>query len=95
MLVEWSERAKRNLRARIGFLNRRNPRAARAAHATIFSASDRLAEFPNIGRPYEGSRLDFRELVIPFGNEGYTLLYRAAEDRVTIIALKHQREARY
>ena len=77
------------------FLAKRNPRAAREATAAIFAASYRLADFPNIGRPYKPTAAHTRELVIPFGAEGYTLLYEVLEDRVVIRNLKHQREATY
>jgi plasmid stabilization system protein ParE len=38
---------------------------------------------------------DFRELLIDFGNDGYVALYRvdALANTVTIVAIRHQREA--
>lgn len=79
----------------MNFLAQRNPRAAREAAAVIFAASRRLTDFPNIGRPYKLAPTHTRELVVPFGAEGYTLLYEVLADRVVIRNLKHQREASY
>ena len=77
------------------YLNSKNPRAARKATAAIFAASEKLADFPNVGRHYRGVPGNYRELVVPFGGEGYALLYRVLDDRVVIRNLKHQREATY
>lgn len=95
MRVEWSSRAKRALRGRVAFLHRRNPRAAAEIAPVVQAASDRLAEFPNIGRLYRGNQGPLRELVVPFGSEGYILQYVVRNDLVVITNLKHQREARY
>lgn len=95
MRVEWSLRASRALNMRANFLARKAPRAAAAAKATIRAAAERLAEFPNIGRPYARDPDGYRELVVPFGSEGYMLLYYVEHDCVVISRLKHQREASY
>jgi plasmid stabilization system protein ParE len=95
MRVEWSARAKRALRGRVAFLQRKNPRAAGEIGPVVQAASDRLAEFPNIGRLYQGHPGPLRELVVPFGNEGYVLQYVVRNDLVLITNVKHQREATY
>ncbi len=53
-----------------------------------------LHNHPLIGRPAESG---LRELVISRGRSGYLALYRYDEvlDRVTILSLRHQREAGY
>lgn len=95
MRVEWSLRARRALHARVSFLERRNPRAAAEIGPVVLAATDRLAEFPSIGRLYRGSPGLLRELVVPFGSEGYVLQYVVKNDLVVITNLKHQREAGY
>jgi len=80
---------------RVNFLARKNPRAAADAKATVQAAANRLGEFPNIGRPYASDPDNYREMVVPFGSEGYVLLYYVDHDRVRISRFKHQREASY
>ncbi len=95
MLVEWRPRALRALKTRVDFLKSKNPRAAREAGALLLAASDKLGEFPNLGRPYKAAPGRYRELMVPFGGEGYSLLYKVMSDRVLIMSVKHQREAGY
>ena len=54
-----------------------------------------LEHHPEIGRPH--GTADLRELLIPFGNDGYVALYRhvANEDVVVVLAFRHLREAGY
>ena len=95
MQLEWSLRASRRLGRRTRFLARKNPRAARDANAAVLLASYGLADFPNVGRPYARQPDRLRELIVPFGSEGYALLYYVEDDRVVIASVKHQREASY
>jgi len=95
MFAEWSPAALRGLRRRERFLRVKNPRAAKEAAIAIIAAGNRLADFPNSGRPYERSPDRLRELVVPFGNDGYVLLYLVLPDRVRVLAIKHMRELGY
>lgn len=49
-----------------------------------------------MGRPYP-EEVDWRELIIEFGDSGYVALYRynPAENTVLILAVRHQKEAGY
>jgi toxin ParE1/3/4 len=60
--------------------------------AGIRAAINVLASSPLIGRPAMGG---FRELVIGRGGRGYIALYRYSEamDRVTVVAIRAQKEA--
>jgi len=60
----------------------------------IRAAINVLASSPLIGRPAMGG---FRELVIGRGGRGYIALYRYSEamDRVTVVAIRAQKEAGY
>ena len=63
---------------------------------TILAAFRQLAKYPGMGRPVlEDPSL--RELVIPFGHYGYMALYTfsPATDTVTVLAVRHQRQAGY
>ena len=71
-----------------------DPVAALATYDLITRALAILVEHPLIGRPVaEGHR----ELIISRGESGYLALYDFLErdDRVVILAIRHQREAGY
>ncbi|MFN0314431.1 MAG: type II toxin-antitoxin system RelE/ParE family toxin [Burkholderiales bacterium] len=91
-LVRFSERALANLERLFEFSADRDPSAATQAGARIIDATAILANHPLVGRPVEG---ELRELVISYGKSGYVALYRflPREDRVGILAIRHQREA--
>lgn len=54
-----------------------------------------LGQYPQIGRPAEEMDVEYRELPIHFGDSGYVALYRYEADLVTVLALRHQKEAGY
>jgi len=47
----------------------------------------------HMGRPVEDMPEEYREWVIPFGDSGYVARYRIDADVVTILAIRHQKEA--
>jgi plasmid stabilization system protein ParE len=75
------------------FLRPKNPLAARRAAETILNALQMLERQPQIGRPVEDLPEQYREWLIDFGDSGYIARYRFAGDVVTILALRHQKEA--
>ncbi len=77
------------------FLQSRNPVAARRAADAIIKAVELLGQYPQIGRPAEEMEIEYRELLIDFGDSGYVALYRYEGNLVTVLALRHQREAGY
>jgi plasmid stabilization system protein ParE len=89
-----SRRAYGDLQRVAELLEDAGPIAVRAAIDAITEAVELLERHPLIGRPVEHG---FRELVISRGKTGYVALYeyRAAEDLVLILAIRHQREAGY
>jgi plasmid stabilization system protein ParE len=75
------------------FLDRNNPDAARRALALIWTAIDRLQEFPDLGMPTDD--IDIRQVVVRFGASGYIIRYAALEDgNILITRIWHGREAR-
>ena len=50
------------------FLDQNNPYAARRALASIWTAVDRLQEFPDLGMPTEDDEI--RQIVVWFGASG-------------------------
>lgn len=79
-----------------GFLESKNPEAARRAGQEIARRLAMLETNPAIGRPFELDAM-FRELVISFGDSGYVALYRhePGDDAIYVLAFRHQREAGY
>ena len=95
--VRFAQAALRDLERLREFLRAKNPAAARRAGETILKAVQVLGQQPLVGRPMEDLPPEFREWVIDFGASGYVALYRYAGegDAVTVLALRHQREAGY
>lgn len=90
----YTQRALDDVEAAIDFLAETAPQAARETASLIQEAIAILKHHPLIGRSVEHG---LRELVISRGRTGYVALYRyrESEDKVLILAIRHQREAGY
>lgn len=58
------------------FLERDNPNAAKRALAAIWTALERVQDFPGLGMPTEDP--DIRQIVVRFGAYGYIARYAAS-----------------
>ena len=78
------------------FLLEKNAFAAQKASQAIAHHVTLLESNPAIGRPYHDEPL-LRELIIPFGESGFVVLYHyeAQSDSVYLLAFRHQKEAGY
>jgi toxin ParE1/3/4 len=74
------------------FLDPRNPGAAQRALLSIWTAVDRLQEFPDLGTITADSGI--RQLVIRFGSSGYIVRYATLPPDILITRIWHGREAR-
>jgi plasmid stabilization system protein ParE len=76
------------------FLDHNNPDAARRALASIWTAIERLQEFPELGMPTEDAEI--RQIVVRFGSSGYIVRYAAlpGDEDILITRIWHGREAR-
>ncbi|UWU77349.1 type II toxin-antitoxin system RelE/ParE family toxin [Bradyrhizobium huanghuaihaiense] len=76
------------------FLDAVNPEAATRALRLIWTAIDRLSEFPSLGKPTEENGI--RQIVIRFGSAGYIVRYVivAESGDILITRLWHGREER-
>jgi plasmid stabilization system protein ParE len=76
------------------FLDQNNPGAARRALTLIWTAIDRLQEFPTLGMPTE--HVDIRQFVIRFGASGYIVRYAVLAETADILNTRiwHGRESR-
>ncbi len=96
--VSFTPGALRDLERLREFLRDKNPLAAKRAATIIAMAIKTLNKHPQLGRPVEyldESGEDYRELPIDFGSSGYVALYRLEGETVTILNVRHQREAGY
>jgi plasmid stabilization system protein ParE len=76
------------------FLDQNSPDAARRALALIWTAIERLQEFPALGMPTEDA--DIRQIVLRFGASGYIVRYVILPETKDILIMRvwHGREAR-
>lgn len=76
------------------FLADKNPAASKRAAEAIKKQLQLATRHPGIGRPLDDEP-ELRELIISFGNSGYTALYHHEEatDTILILAFRHQKEA--
>ena len=92
--VVYSRNAATNLERLRRFLAGKNPDAANRAINVIVDRLGTLARFPLLG-PVDQDRPDARQLFIRFGAAGYVVRYRVLDDMVTVLAIRHMREAGY
>ncbi|WP_033067324.1 type II toxin-antitoxin system RelE/ParE family toxin [Thalassospira australica] len=93
--VRFAPAAIRDLQRLRDFLRSQNPDAARRAGEAIRQGVKVLGAHPNLGRLVDDLPEAFREWLIEFGDSGYVVRYRIDGDTVTILVIRHQREAGY
>lgn len=78
------------------FLKERNPLAMIRAAQVIGLHFSLVEADPEVGRPFDDLP-ELRELIIPFGDAGYVVLYRVekGDNIIYILAFRHQKEAGY
>jgi len=91
----WSPPALVDVQRLYRFLAQKDEAAARRAIKSIRVGVKILADHPEIGRPIADMDPAFREWLIDFASSGYVVLYRLDNIRVTILAVRHQKEAGY
>ena len=89
----WTGPALADVQRLYRFLASKNPDAARRAVAAIRSQVRILETQPALGRAFAESNPEYRTWPIDFGESGYIVLYRFDSRQVSILALRHQREA--
>lgn len=92
--VVLSEGADADLERLVDFLLELEPAAALAIFDLVGGGLAVLERYPLVGRPVADG---LRELLISRGKAGYVALYEfdAANDRILVLALRHQRESGY
>ena len=84
MDIRWTRTALANLEAIAEHIARDNPVRATSFVGEIRTKTERLAEFPALGRP--GRVPGTRELVV---HENYVVPYRVKDDMVQILRVHH------
>lgn len=77
------------------FLRPKHPDAARRTGDAIRKGVQALGTHSRMGRLVEGLPEQYREWLIDFGDSGYVARYRIEGEVVTILAVRHQKEAGY
>lgn len=90
MHIEWTEPALADLELIRDFIDQDNPFIAANVAAGIIDSTDRLADFPNSGRP--GDEPGTFELVV--ADLPYVLVYRVTSAQIEILRVWHQRQNR-
>ena len=94
--IRFTDDANDDLKRLYAFLLEQDLQSAEYALQSIANAIDLLKTFPFACRKTQADNPFLRELIIPFGNNGYVALFEIEENNmVTILALRHQREDDY
>jgi plasmid stabilization system protein ParE len=93
VIILWSDRARSNLDRLDEFLRVKNPRAATAALTSIRDGVMAIEQFPLSGRPLPDNPVNVREWLVLYGSGGYRIRYRIDGDAITVLAIRHTREA--
>lgn len=84
--VSWTSQALDDLEAICLFIARDAPTYAEVFADRVFRVTDRLAEFPRLGRVVpEIGRQDIRELIV----QSYRVIYRLLPEEVEILTVHH------
>jgi plasmid stabilization system protein ParE len=92
--VIFAPAAVRDLQRLRDFLSPKSPEVARRAGEAIRQGVLALGAHPRMGRLLDDLPEHFREWLIDFGESGYVVRYRVDADAVTILIIRHQKEAR-
>lgn len=93
--VIFAPRAVRDLQRLREFLRPKSADAARRAGEAIRQGVRMLGAHPRLGRMVDDLPEEFREWLIDFGDSGYVVRYHVNENAVTVLAIRHQKEAGY
>ncbi len=91
--VIFAPSALRDMERLRDFLRPKNPAAAKHAASAIIKTIKTLEDYPEIGRPADEMDPTYRELLISYGDSGYIALYHYNGQSVTVVAIRHQKEA--
>jgi plasmid stabilization system protein ParE len=87
VVIEWSHRARTDIRNLKAYIAKDSPYYARRFVERIFASVEKLAEFPKSGRavPEAEGQNNVRELIY----QGYRIIYLTRPERVFIVTILH------
>ncbi len=91
--LTWSPTALLDAQGLYRFLAPKNLDAAVRAVGAIRQGVKLLEHQSGLGRPIEDMDDEFRDWIIDFGDSGYVGRYRVTADTITILGVRHQKEA--
>ncbi len=91
--LTWSPTALLDAQRLYRFLAPKNLDAAVRAVGAIRQGVKLLEHQSGLGRPIEDMDDEFRDWIIDFGGSGYVVRYRVTADTITILGVRHQKEA--
>lgn len=89
----WTGPALADIHRLYQFLALKSQDAARRAVGAIRSQVRILQDQPEVGRALADTDPEYRTWLIEFGDSGYVVLYRFDGRQISILAVRHQREA--
>jgi plasmid stabilization system protein ParE len=93
--VRFTHEASDDLERLFMFLAENDLDAAVRAIEAIRKGVQLLGEFPFACPKVDENNPLLREILIAFGNAGYVALYEIESETITVLAVRHQREADY
>lgn len=94
--IRYTRVARDDLLRLYGFLLEQDIETAQRAMEVIEQSLELLQSFPFTCRKADSDNPFLRELLVSFGTSGYVALYEIEADQiVTILAVRHQREDDY
>ena len=94
--IRFTRQSREDLKRLYLFVYQQDKSSAKHARDNIYKAIDTLRIFPFTCRKAQADNPFLRELIIPFGSNGYVALFEIEENNiVTILAVRHQREDDY
>ncbi|WP_093233767.1 type II toxin-antitoxin system RelE/ParE family toxin [Sinorhizobium sp. NFACC03] len=91
--IVFSPAAVRDLERLRKVLQAKSPLSAKRAGKAIVRGVQALGAHPKMGRLIDDLPDQYREWLIDFGDSGYITRYRIDGDILTILAVRHQKEA--
>jgi plasmid stabilization system protein ParE len=91
--VTFAPAAIRDLHRVRDVLRPKSTDAARRAGEAIRQGVKILGTQPRLGRMVDDLPEEFREWLIDFGDSGYVVRYHIEDDAVTVLGVRHQKEA--
>ncbi len=96
--IIFTDQANRDIVRLADFMQEVDPSLKKRLITTILDGIQILSDFPGIAKTAQDEKYKhLRELFIPFGGAGYSVLYeyRQPSDTVLIAAIRHTRESGY